>query len=63
MEKTTKFYRLKDVLKIIPVGRSTWWAGIRDGKYPPPVKLGPKTSAWRDDDIRALVEKLSESGS
>jgi prophage regulatory protein len=40
----------------IPVSRSTWWAGIRLGRYPRPVKLGPRISAWRVEDIRALIE-------
>ncbi len=47
---------------IIPVCRASWWNGIRDGKYPKPVKLGPKTTAWRWEDIRALVERISQGG-
>jgi prophage regulatory protein len=43
----------------IPVGRSTWWAGVKSGRFPPPVKLGPRTTAWRVEDIRALIERLS----
>jgi predicted DNA-binding transcriptional regulator AlpA len=42
----------------IPVGKSTWWQGVRDGRFPKPVKLGPKTTAWRVEDIRALIERL-----
>lgn len=40
---------------IIPVSKSTWWAGVKSGRYPQPVKLGPRTTAWRVEDIRALV--------
>lgn len=43
---------------IIPVSPSTWWEGIRVGRYPKPVKLGPRTTAWRVEDIRALIEKI-----
>lgn len=43
---------------IIPVSKSTWWQGIRDGRFLAPVKLGPKTTAWRVEDIRALIERL-----
>jgi hypothetical protein len=42
---------------IIPVGKSTWWAGVKDGRYPKPVKLGPRVTAWRVEDIRALIAK------
>lgn len=44
---------------IIPIGRSTWWAGVRSGRYPKPVKLGPKTTAWRVEDIRALIAQAA----
>jgi prophage regulatory protein len=43
---------------IIPVGHSTWWAGVKSGRYPKPVKLGPRITAWRVEDIRALIAKL-----
>ncbi len=41
-----------------PVSRSKWWAGVKAGLYPKPVKLGPRTTAWRVEDIRALIEKV-----
>ena len=53
------FLRLPQVLQIIPVSKSTWWAGIRAGKYPPAVKLSKRTSAWRRSDILALCDRLS----
>jgi predicted DNA-binding transcriptional regulator AlpA len=40
----------------IPVSRSTWWAGVRDGRFPRPIKLGARITAWRVEDIRALIE-------
>lgn len=44
---------------IIPVSKSSWWAGIKAGRYPAPVKIGPRTTAWRVEDIRALIERLA----
>lgn len=41
---------------IIPVSKSSWWSGVRDGRFPKPVKLGKRTTAWRVQDIRALIE-------
>lgn len=41
---------------IIPVSKSTWWEGVRTGRYPKPVKLGPRITAWKVEDIRALVK-------
>jgi predicted DNA-binding transcriptional regulator AlpA len=43
---------------IIPVSKSSWWAGVASGKFPKQVKLGPRTAAWRVSDIRALIESV-----
>lgn len=43
---------------LIPVSRTSWWQGIREGRFPRPVKLGPRTTAWRLSDILALIESL-----
>ncbi len=51
--------RLPQVLALIPVSRSAWWAGCKSGRYPKPVKLGPRTTAWKASDIAALLEKLT----
>ena len=58
----TGFLRLPEVLEIVPVSRSSWWAGCKTGRYPAPVKLGPRTTAWRAEDIAALVERLGVRG-
>ena len=55
---STGFLRLPQVLALIPVSKSTWWEGCRTGRFPKPVKLGPRTTAWRAEDILALVERL-----
>ena len=46
---------------IIPVGKSTWWAGVKSGRYPKPVKtLGDRITAWAVEDIRAFVKSAKE---
>jgi prophage regulatory protein len=59
---TTGFARLPVVLAHVPVSRSAWWAGIQEGRFPAPVKLGPRTTAWRAEDIRELIERLGRPG-
>jgi prophage regulatory protein len=49
------FIRLPNVLNVFPVGKSTWWEGVRSGKYPAPVKLSERITAWRVSDIRRLI--------
>ncbi len=62
----TGFLRLPDIIgdlkasppipARIPVSKSTWWAGVKTGRYPTPVKLGPRITAWRVEDVRALIK-------
>lgn len=55
---TFGFLRLPQVLAIVPVSKSAWWEGCRTGRYPKPVKLGPRTTAWRVEDIADFVRSL-----
>lgn len=50
--------RLPQVLAIVPVSRATWWNGIKDGRFPPGIKLGPKTTVWRKSAIDSLIASL-----
>ena len=58
---STGFMRLPAVLAVIPVSKSTWWAGVKSGRYPKAVKLGERITAWRAEDIRTLIEKPADS--
>lgn len=40
---------------LLPIGKSTFWAGVRDGRFPQPIKLGARTTCWRAADILALI--------
>lgn len=53
----TGYVRLRQVLEVIPICRSAWWAGVQSGKYPQPVRHHPfgRVTVWRADDIRALL--------
>ena len=52
-----KLIRLPQVLRLVPVSRSTWWEGVRTGTYPKPIKLGPKITCWSLADILNLISK------
>lgn len=63
---STRLLRLSDILgnkkatppipALLPICKSTWWAGVKSGRYPQPVKLGPNITAWRCEDIHRLIE-------
>ena len=65
------FLRLKQIVgdpkspqlvpPLIPVSRSTWWAGVKTGRFPQPVKLSPRITAWRTEDIRQLIDSYWET--
>lgn len=60
MSNNEKLLRLPEIIRPygpIPVARSTWWAGIKSGRYPKPIKLGARAVAWRASDIAELVNK------
>jgi len=55
----TGFVRLSQILAPkgpIPVSSSTWWQGVKDGRFPRAQKLGPRTTVWKAEEIRALFE-------
>ena len=51
--------RLPQVLSMIPISKSAWWEGCRTGRYPKPVKLGPRTTVWQGKDIAAFTKALA----
>ena len=52
----TGFVRLSAVLAVYPVSKTTWWQGVRSGRFPAGVKLSENTTAWRVEDIRLLIQ-------
>jgi len=61
----TGFLRLKQIIgdpkagtpPIIPVKKTTWWLGVKSGRFPKPVRFGPRLTCWRVEDIRNFIEK------
>ncbi|MBX9346033.1 AlpA family phage regulatory protein [Chromobacterium vaccinii] len=47
--------RLPEVLALIPVSRATWYAGIKNGRYPRPISLGPRCVAWKASEIQQII--------
>jgi prophage regulatory protein len=56
--------RLAQVLEIVPLSRSEIYRRVASGKFPRPVKIGQRASAWDSDQIQAYVrDKLGGPGS
>lgn len=67
----TRYLRLRHIIgneklgipALLPISRSSWFAGVRDGRYPPPIKIGLRTAVWRADDIEHMLESLGQPSS
>jgi len=46
---------------ILPISRSTWWSGVKSGRYPKPVELSTRCTAWKVEDIRKPIAKLNDN--
>lgn len=51
--------RLPEVLRLIPVSRSTWWAGVKSGRFPGKIKLGDRVTVWRATDIQKFIDEAA----
>jgi predicted DNA-binding transcriptional regulator AlpA len=68
----TGFVRLSTILgspkanppipALIPIGRSSWYAGVKAQRYPKGIKLGPHTTVYRVEDIRRLIQDGTGAG-
>lgn len=60
-EDDLAFVRLWLILEVFPIGESSWWRGVADGRFPRPVKLSPRVSAWRVADIKKLLAACAKA--
>lgn len=58
---TEGYVRLPKILEVIPIGKTSWWGGVKSGKYPKPIKLGHRTTVWDVRDIRQLIADLGQN--
>jgi prophage regulatory protein len=54
-----RFLRINEVLHRVPISRATWYQGVKNGIYPAQIRLGRRTAVWREDEIDALIERIS----
>jgi prophage regulatory protein len=59
--ESDRLLRLKDIVGpsgLLPISKSSWWKGIREGRYPAGIKIAPRTTAWRKSSVLALIKNL-----
>lgn len=57
-----RLLRIKQVLARLNISRSSWLEGCRTGRFPQPIKIGPRTTVWREEDINAFIDSLGKQG-
>jgi prophage regulatory protein len=56
------FLRLKHVLALVPVSKSTLWEWVRQGKFPQPLKLGVRCTVWRRSTVKNYIDQIGGEG-
>lgn len=53
--------RAKDILPLLPFGRTTLHEWSRDGRFPAGIRLSPTMVAWRNSDVIKWIESFNSS--
>lgn len=59
--KEIGYFRLPQILSLIPVSKATWWNECRSGRFPKGYKLTPRITAWRKKDILELLNSFENN--
>ncbi|MES2215221.1 MAG: AlpA family phage regulatory protein [Pseudomonadota bacterium] len=59
LQHNAGFMRLSEILQLIPIGKTTWWTGVKSGRFPKSVKFGRNTF-WRVEDINSFIESVGK---
>ena len=60
-KENDRLLRINQVLERIPVSRSGWMQGVREGRYPAAIRLSPRVTVWREADIIAMIEQFGQN--
>ncbi len=53
------YYRAAELAEKLGVSRATVWLWAKAGRLPKPVKLGPRVTVWREEDVMAALDKIA----
>lgn len=55
-----KFLRIKDVIEITSLAKSTIWLWVKEEKFPRPHKISTRVTVWNIKDIQNWIEKQQQ---
>jgi prophage regulatory protein len=56
IQATDRLIRVEKAIEILDIGESTFWEGVRNGRFPQPIKLSKRITRWRLSEIMAIIE-------
>lgn len=60
-EPLDQLLTIKEVVALTRVSKSTIYRRMREGRFPKPVRIPPRTTRWRESAIRAWLHGLNDS--
>ena len=58
----TKFLRLKSVIELTGLSRSTIYLMMSEGRFPNSISIGSRAIAWTDNEVKEWIEhKINKS--
>lgn len=51
-----KLLRVRDVLALIPISRSTLRKWIKVGRFPKPTQMGERIAVWNESVVKDWIE-------
>ena len=50
-----KIHRVKSLVRLLGISRTTIWRLVKGGDFPKPISLGKRAKGWRREDIDEWV--------
>lgn len=69
-ETISQYLRVSDIVRnrktkepgILPISPATWWAWVKAGKAPQPIKLSPRVTVWDKAKVLVFAESVANGG-
>ena len=55
------FLRVKQIIKLLGIGKSTFYKWVKDGKFSEGIKFGERIRVWKTEEIYAFIENAGKS--
>ncbi len=57
-----RYIRFKELRKLIPLGRTTIWRMMREGRFPQSRRIGKMAAAWLESEVEDWIKERAQAG-